>query len=99
MTLDFRYLVEVLPDGTINVHTELPNDGVEVRRIATPSDVVHISQRLAYDVGQQLLVEQISNTVLSNLMPQPAPEVSDKVREALKDRGITPEQGAEDTVN
>lgn len=97
--VSYRYLVEVMVDGAILVHPEIPTELVEADRVATAPDIVSSSYKLAHDIDQQILVDRVSTTILSALTPAPAQETPDKVREALKERGITPEQGAEDPVN
>lgn len=104
--ISYRYLVEVKVDGTILVHPEIPAELDEADRTATAPDIVASSLKLAHDIDQQIMVDRITGNVsqsiqeigeaiLSGFMPQPEATVPDRVAEALKERGITPDNSGD----
>jgi len=60
---------------------------VEAVRVADASDVLSISQNIIKELETQALVNRIAMA----LQPVVPPTVSDKVKDALKERGIDPE--------
>jgi hypothetical protein len=88
---NYRYLVEVTTEGGIMVYPEIPDDLTEPARIATPVDIVSTSLKLAHDIDQQIIIERITASVVEATTPTAPLSASDKVSEALKERGITPE--------
>lgn len=94
--INYNFLVEVLLDGSIRIHPVMPEILDAVTRVATPADIVSTSLKLAHDLDQQILIDRISGMVLDALSP-PIVTVPDQVRDALKDRGITPDAPVADT--
>lgn len=95
----YRYLVEVKVDGTILVHPEIPAELEEADRVATAPDIVASSLKLAHDIDQQIVVDRVTGAVsslaeslLQALVPAPEATVPDQLRDALKERGITPDK-------
>jgi len=100
--VNYRYMVEVKTDGTILVHPEIPSELEEATRVATAQDIVATSVKLAHDIDQQLIIDRVSSNVseivkgaveqlVGEFLPSPEVTVPDKVKTALKDRGITPD--------
>ena len=83
------FVVVINSDGTLNTFVDLP-ESLPANRPATNWDVYQAAKQIATEVDNQLLAEKVTNSVLAALAPQTTP-VSDKVKEALKERGITPE--------
>lgn len=100
--VSYRYLVEVQVDGSILVHPEIPTELSESDRVATAPDIVASSLKLAHDIDQQIIVDRITSSVatvaegiLGSFIAPPEPTVPDRVSEALKERGITPDNGGD----
>ena len=88
--VNYNFLVEVMLDGAIRIHPSAPGTIEEVTRAATPVEIVATALKLAHDLDQQILIERITDTLMNNLVP-PVETVPDQVRDALKERGITPD--------
>jgi hypothetical protein len=87
----FQFNVSVLTDGSVSVDPNIPEDKKEdVAREANIIDIIDASRKLIADLERQLTMEMM-NQVLEALSPKEAPTVSGAVKEALKERGITPE--------
>lgn len=84
------FITVVNSDGTISTLTELPTESFEIARIATRFDVYQTSKQIVDEVEQSALVERIVAAMSQTLNP-PVQTVPDRVKEALKNRGIDPE--------
>jgi len=91
METEFFYIVVRGKDGSLVTYTEMPKEDLNPERKATTGDIFATSRDIVDEVNKQDMVARITQAVVSNLMPQPEPTVADKVKEALKDRGIDPE--------
>jgi hypothetical protein len=86
-TVEVAYLVLQHTDGTFAVKLEDLTEPVEAVRVADASDVLSISQNIIKELETQALV----NRIVLALQPATQPTISDKVKDALKERGIDPE--------
>jgi len=86
-TVEVAFLVLQHTDGTFAVKLEDLTEAVEATRVADASDVLSISQNIIKELETQALVNRIAMA----LQPVAQPTVSDKVKDALKERGIDPE--------
>lgn len=84
------FLVAVNKDGSLVSYNKLPEQMPEGTRPATNWDIYQAAKQIVEEFDQQKLVNRIASAVVSSLNP-PTPTVSDKVSEALKERGINPE--------
>jgi hypothetical protein len=90
-TSRFQYTVTVSVDGSVLIDPKVPEDKTEdVLREATIIDIMDTSRKLISDLERQILMDGL-NEVISSLSPQEPAKVSDTVKDALKERGITPE--------
>lgn len=94
-TTRFQYVVTVNMDGSVLIDPSIPEDKAEeTLREATAIDIIDASRKLVSDLERQIMLDT-SNEMLSRLIsqitPAPQPTVSDKVKEALNERGIAPE--------
>jgi hypothetical protein len=85
--VEVAFLVLLHTDGTFAVKLEDLTEPVEAARVADAGDVLNVSQTIIEELKAQALVSRI---VLA-LQPPQQPTVSDKVKDALKERGIDPE--------
>lgn len=85
------YFIAVInPDGTITTMPDLPEGGIERSRSVTNYDVYQTAKQIVDEFESSILADKVARAVLSAMSPE-APSVSDKVKEALKERGVTPE--------
>jgi hypothetical protein len=90
MAIETYFLVLVNDNGTVNTTFDIP-EKIEAVRQATNFDVYQTCKQIATEVDNQLLAEKVATYVAATLMPQ-EPLTSDKVKEALKERGIVPDK-------
>ena len=84
------FMVIVNKDGTIATFAELPDEAPSVERSATNYDVYRAAKDIVEEFEATILAQRVAQVVISQLNP-PKPSASDKVKEALNDRGISPE--------
>jgi hypothetical protein len=84
------FITVINSDGSISTLTEFPTEPFEVARTASRFDVYQTSKQIVDEVEQSALVERIVAAVTQSLNP-PVQTVPDRVKEALKNRGIDPE--------
>jgi hypothetical protein len=91
LNVETFFLVTVTPDGGFVTYTKMPEEPIEAARQATTHDVYMVSQQIVKELDQQMLVERIAMAVANALVPAPEPTVPDRLKDALKERGIDPE--------
>jgi len=91
MDVETFFLVAVTSDGGFVTYSEMPQEPINAERQATTADIYSVAQQIVREVDQQLLADRITASVLNALAPQVEPTLSDKLKEALKERGIDPE--------
>jgi hypothetical protein len=85
-----RFVVTVGTDGMVKVDPTIPEEMKDaIEREANIIDIIDASRKLVSDLERQMVLDGIS-AVLTALTPEPMPTVTDTVKEALKERGITP---------
>lgn len=90
--IETAFTVILHTDGTFVANLEQLETPVEVKRAATVNDLVLVSTQLRKEIEEQQLVSRIANTIIAMLQPPVEQTVSDKVKEKLKERNITPEE-------
>ena len=91
MAVETMFLLCVNEDGTLTSYTEVPKELPEANRVATNWDVYASAKQIVAEFDRQLLVDRVLQGVATLLAPAPAATPTDKVKDALKDRGIDPE--------
>ena len=86
--LRFQYSVSVKTDGSVVI--EPTSDPAMVVREAGAIDIVDTSRKLIADLERQLTMDALQQ-VVDALLPKPEPTVSAQVANALKERGLTPD--------
>jgi hypothetical protein len=71
-------------------YTQLPEEELTAVRQATTEDTYQTSRQIVDEIERNDLAVRVSNIVLSQLQPKPE-HVPDKIKDALKERGIDPE--------
>jgi hypothetical protein len=94
MAVETYFLLTVNEDGTLTSYTDIPEELPEQKRVATNWDVYTTAKQIVEEFDRQLLVDRVVQGVVNVLMPPAPPTSSDKVKDALKDRGIDPESTA-----
>jgi hypothetical protein len=90
MTKAEAYFIAVInPDGTITTMPELPEGGIETARSVTNYDVYQTAKQIVDEFESSILADKVARAVLGAMNPE-VPSISDKVKEALKERGVTP---------
>lgn len=89
MAIQTYFLITVSDDGSITSYTEIPED-LKAERVANNFDVYQAAKQIVDEFDQQLQADRIARTVAAMLAPKQESPV-DKVRDALKERGIDPE--------
>lgn len=91
INVETYFLVTVTPEGGFVTYTKMPEEELEAVRQATTADVFSISKQIVQEIEQSILVDRIVNTLAQAINPPQETPVSDKVKDALKERGIDPE--------
>ena len=91
MAVETYFLLTINEDGTLTSLPEVPAELPEQKRVANNWDVYAAAKQIVEEFDRQLLVDRVVQGVLGALVPQAEPTPSDKVKDALKDRGIDPE--------
>jgi hypothetical protein len=99
-TTEVFFAVEVLSDGSLQIHREKV-DWSTTARISSIPEIAEISSRVVKELERHLIVTQVTDRMgelLDNLMPSPPVPFSEKLVEALKTRGIstTPETSSKE---
>lgn len=90
----FQYTVSVEETGAVAIDPKIPEDLKEnIEREATVVDIIDSSRKLIADLERQMMFDGMNstvNTILGVLIPEEPTTVADTVKDALKERGITP---------
>jgi hypothetical protein len=89
-TFETYFMVIVNKDGTLATFSDLPDEAPPVERKASNYDVYRAAKDIVEEFEATVLAQRVAQVVISKLNP-PTPSVSDKVKEALNDRGLSPE--------
>jgi hypothetical protein len=81
------FFISINKDGTLGTMADVPETLPERERSATNYDVYQTSKQIAEEFEQTLLARRVAQEVASMLTP-PADSVSDKVKDALRERGV-----------
>lgn len=85
------FFMVVNEDGTITSHIDIPETLPERNRIANNWDVYSTARQITEEFDRQVLVDRVIQGVVGALAPKEEPTTSQKIKDALKDRGIDPE--------
>ena len=83
------YFIAVLSkNGQVITLPEMPEGGIKAERPVTNYDVFETSRQVVEEFNNSLLAQKIAELLLPVLMGPQSPQVSDKVKDALKERGF-----------
>jgi hypothetical protein len=91
MEIETYFVVVINADGTFSTTNAVPE--TEAARPANTLDIYNVSKQIVQEVDSQILTDRIVSAVSQVIAAQnqPPAEVSAKVKEKLKERGIDPE--------
>lgn len=84
------FLITLGTDGSLTSYGEIPAEMPSANRLANNFDVYQAAKQIVDDWESSMLVDKITRSVLAAINPE-KPSISDKVKEALKERNINPE--------
>jgi hypothetical protein len=85
------FFLTVNSDGSIGTYAEVPAELPERNRPSNNFDVFQTCKQIAEEFENQVQADRIARAVAAALAPKAEPTVSAAVKDALKERGITPE--------
>jgi hypothetical protein len=85
------FLITVNTDGTLSSYTEIPENMPVAARTANTFDVYQSSKQIVDEFEQSMLADRIAKTVVAQLNLPAKSEVPNRIKDALKERGIDPE--------
>lgn len=88
------YFIAVLAkNGQVITLPEMPEDGIQAERPVTNYDVYETSRQVVEEFNNSLLAQKVAEMVVA-AMNHPEPQVSDKIKDALKERGFQTDTGS-----
>lgn len=90
MKAEAYFIAAIAEDGQIVTLPELPEEGIEAKRPITNYDVYTTAKQIVEEFESSILAQKVAETVIRVLAPV-EPSASDKVKEALKERGFKTE--------
>jgi hypothetical protein len=88
--IDTYFISVINSDGTITTMPDFPEGGLTKIRNVTNYDVYQTAKQIVDEFEATVLADKVARSVLQALNPD-VPTVSDKVKEALKERGVNTE--------
>jgi hypothetical protein len=85
------FVVALNKDGSINVSLETPAESLVADRQAVNGDIYRFAKQVVDEFDRSLLIEGIVNALTPLFTTPEEPALPEKVKEALKERGITPD--------
>jgi hypothetical protein len=85
------FTVVLNKDASINVLVDAPEKPIVGERQAINADIYKFAKQVVEEFDRGLLIEALVNALTPILVPQEEAALPEKVKEALKERGITPE--------
>jgi hypothetical protein len=90
MKVEAYFIAALAEDGQIFTLPEMPEEGIEAKRPVNNYDVYQTAKQIVDEFEQSLLAQRVAETVIRAMAPtQTSP--SDKVKDALKERGFKTE--------
>jgi NADP-dependent 3-hydroxy acid dehydrogenase YdfG len=90
MKAEAYFIAAIAEDGQIITLPELPEEGIDAKRPITNYDVYTTAKQIVDEFESSILAQKVAETVIRAMNPV-EPAVSDKVKEALKERGFKTE--------
>ena len=90
MKAETYFIAAIAEDGQILTFPEMPEDGIETKRPVNNYDVYTTAKQIVDEFEQSILAQKVAETVLRAINPT-QPTVPDRVKDALKERGIKTE--------
>jgi len=90
MKVETYFIAALAEDGQIFTLPEMPEEGMEAARPVNNYDVYQTGKQIVDEFEQSLLAQRVAETVIRAMNPQQVAP-SDKVKDALKERGFKTE--------
>lgn len=87
MEAETYFIAVVAENGQVITLPEMPEGGIQAKRPVTNYDVFETSRQVVEEFNNSLLAQKVAEMVIA-AMNQPEPQVSDKIKDALKERGF-----------
>lgn len=82
------FVVSLGESGVVTTYPAMPDEGFETERAVNNWDIYSAAKQIVDEFESSILAQKVADTVLGALGKEQAVPVSDKVKEALKERGI-----------
>lgn len=82
------YIAVMMENGQVVTFPEMPEGGIKAARPVTNYDVFETSRQVVEEFNNSILAQKVAEMVIGALNP-PVQEPSDKIKEALKERGFS----------
>lgn len=84
------FVVSLGDNGLVTTWPGFPEDGIEAERPVNNYDIYTAAKQIVDEFESSILAQKVADTVIAAINPD-TPSVSDKIKDALKERGIKTE--------
>lgn len=84
------FVVSLGDNGLVTTWPALPDDGIESERPVNNYDIYTAAKQIVDEFESSILAQKVADTVLNSLNKS-EPTTADKIKDALKERGINPD--------
>lgn len=82
------FVVSLGESGVVTTYPAFPEDGFTSERAVNNWDIYSAAKQIVDEFESSILAQKVADTVLAAMGKDQTISVSDKVKEALKDRGV-----------
>lgn len=82
------FLVALGESGVVTTYPEVPTDGFNAERPVNNWDIYSAAKQIVDEFESSILAQKVADTVMAAMGPVAETPLSDKINEALKERGI-----------
>lgn len=86
--VDTYFIVGLGEKGVVTTYPEIPEDGFAAERTVTNWDIYSAAKQIVDEFESSILAQKVADTVMATMGKAPDLNVSEKLSEALKERGI-----------
>lgn len=87
---EYFYIVVRDDRGQLITYNKYPEEDIDAQRVATTADIYDSAKQIVNEVEQNDFAVRVADLVMAQIRPK-TPPLSEKMREALKERGIDTE--------
>lgn len=81
------FVVSLGDNGIVTTYPDILEEGLEAERPVNNYDIYTAAKQIVDEFESSILAQKVADTVIAILNPE-VPTASDKVKDALKERGI-----------